>query len=43
VLRFYLELTEAEIAAEMGIGQSSVRSAQARALAALGRMLKEAS
>ncbi|HET7018718.1 MAG TPA: SigE family RNA polymerase sigma factor [Streptosporangiaceae bacterium] len=43
VLRFYLDLSETEIAAQMGIGKSSVRSAQHRALAALGRMLKEAS
>ena len=43
VLRFYLELSETEIAAQMGIGKSTVRSAQHRALVALGRMLKEAS
>ena len=43
VLRFYLDLSETEIAAQMGIGKSSVRSAQHRALVALGRMLKEAS
>ncbi len=43
VLRFYLDLTETEIAIAMGIGKSSVRSAQHRALVALGRMLKEGS
>lgn len=43
VLRFYLDLSESEIAASMGIGKSSVRSAQHRALVALGRVLREAS
>ena len=43
VLRFYLDLSEAEIATEMGIGTSTVRSAQYRALTALGRILKEES
>ena len=43
VLRFYLELPEEEIAATMGIGQSTVRSATHRALASLGRMLGEGS
>jgi RNA polymerase sigma-70 factor (sigma-E family) len=43
VLRFYLDLSEAEIARDMGIGRSTVRSAQHRALAALGRVLKEQS
>jgi RNA polymerase sigma-70 factor (sigma-E family) len=41
VLRFYLELPEEEIAATMGIGQSTVRSATHRALASLARMLLE--
>ena len=41
VLRFYLDLTEAQIAAQMGIGQSTVRSSAHRAFTALGRMLKE--
>jgi RNA polymerase sigma-70 factor (sigma-E family) len=41
VLRFYADLTETEIAQQMGIGKSSVRSAQHRALTALGRMLRE--
>jgi RNA polymerase sigma-70 factor (sigma-E family) len=43
VLRFYLDMSESEIAQEMGIAKSTVRSAQDRALAALGRMLREAS
>jgi RNA polymerase sigma-70 factor (sigma-E family) len=41
VLRFYLDLPEEEIAAVMGIGQSTVRSATHRALASLARMLRE--
>ena len=41
VLRFYLGLTEAQIAAQMGIGQSTVRSSAHRAFVALGKMLKE--
>lgn len=41
VLRFYLEMTDHEIAAEMGIGASTVRSTAHRALAALGRTLGE--
>jgi RNA polymerase sigma-70 factor (sigma-E family) len=43
VLRFYLDLPEAEIATTMGIGQSTVRSALHRALASLGRELREES
>jgi RNA polymerase sigma factor (sigma-70 family) len=43
VLRFYLDLSAEEIAATMGIGPSSVRSAAHRALASLGRMLEESS
>ncbi len=43
VLRFYLDLSEGEIAATMGIGQSTVRSATHRALNSLGRMLREES
>lgn len=41
VLRFYLDVSAEEIAATMGIGPSSVRSATYRALASLGRMLQE--
>ena len=43
VLRFYLDLSEPEIAAAMGIGPSTVRSTAHRALRALGRMLEEPS
>lgn len=41
VLRFYLDLSEAEIAGDMKISQSTVRSTAHRALAALGRSLGE--
>jgi RNA polymerase sigma-70 factor (sigma-E family) len=41
VLRFYLELSEAEIAAQMGIRPGTVRSTTSRALAALARALGE--
>ncbi len=41
VLRFYLELSDAEIARDMGIRQGTVRSTAHRALAAIGRALKE--
>ena len=41
VLRFYLDLSDEEIAATMGIGPSTVRSATHRALASLGRILGE--
>lgn len=41
VLRFYLDMTDQEIAAEMGVGASTVRSSAHRALAAVGRMLGE--
>jgi RNA polymerase sigma-70 factor (sigma-E family) len=41
VLRFYLELSEAEIAQAMGISQGTVKSTVSRALAALGRLLGE--
>jgi RNA polymerase sigma-70 factor (sigma-E family) len=43
VLRFYLELSEAEIAQAMGISQGTVKSTVSRALAALGRLLGEGS
>lgn len=42
VLRFYGELGEAEIAATMSISQGTVKSTTSRALAALGRLVKEA-
>jgi RNA polymerase sigma-70 factor (sigma-E family) len=41
VLRFYLDLSDEEIAATMGISPSTVRSATYRALASLGRILGE--
>jgi RNA polymerase sigma-70 factor (sigma-E family) len=41
VLRFYLELTETEIAAAMGVSPGTVKSTTARGLAALGRLLQE--
>jgi RNA polymerase sigma-70 factor (sigma-E family) len=40
ILRFYLDMTDHEIAAEMGISESTVRSATHRALVALGRTLR---
>ena len=43
VLRFYLDLPEREIARLMGLRPSSVRSATARALKALGHALEEPS
>jgi RNA polymerase sigma-70 factor (sigma-E family) len=43
VLRYYLDLSEAEIAAAMGISKGTVKSATSRALAAVGRTLKEGS
>lgn len=41
VLRFYLELSEAEIAAMLGISPGTVKSTAARGLAALARVLRE--
>ncbi len=41
VLRFYLDMSESQVAGQMGIGPSTVRSAQHRALTTLGRKLKE--
>jgi RNA polymerase sigma-70 factor (sigma-E family) len=41
VCRFYLDLSEEETAAAMGISRGTVKSATSRAVAALGRMLKE--
>ena len=43
VLRFYLDLDEAEIAASMRISRGTVKSTTSRALAALGRILGEVS
>jgi RNA polymerase sigma factor (sigma-70 family) len=39
VLRYYLDLPDAEISAVMGIGPSSVRSAAHRGLGGLERLL----
>src|SRR4051794_26763246 len=41
VLRYYLDLSDAEIAQAMGVGESTVRSTAARALSALGELLGE--
>jgi RNA polymerase sigma-70 factor (sigma-E family) len=41
VLRFYLELSEPEIAQAMGISPGTVKSTTSRALTALGRLLQE--
>jgi RNA polymerase sigma-70 factor (sigma-E family) len=43
VLRFYLELSDAEIARQMGIRPGTVRSTTSRGLAALARALGETS
>ena len=43
VLRYYLDMAEADTAAAMGISVGTVKSATSRALAALARTLKEAS
>jgi RNA polymerase sigma-70 factor (sigma-E family) len=40
VLRYYLDLSEAEIAAAMGISRGTVKSATSRALAAVGRTVR---
>ena len=41
VLRFYVDLAEPEIAQAMGISRGTVKSTTSRALAALGRILRE--
>jgi RNA polymerase sigma-70 factor (sigma-E family) len=41
VLRYFADLPEQETAAAMGISRGTVKSTTARALAALGRMLRE--
>lgn len=43
VLRFYLELSEAEIATILGISPGTVKSTAARGLAAMARELRETS
>jgi RNA polymerase sigma-70 factor (sigma-E family) len=42
VLRFYLEMSEAEIADTLGISRGTVKSTAARGLVALARQLREA-
>jgi RNA polymerase sigma-70 factor (sigma-E family) len=42
-LRYYLDLTDSQIALDMGISQGTVRSTAHRALAALGHALEETS
>lgn len=41
VLRFYLDMDEVEVAEAMRISRGSVKSATSRAIAALGRILRE--
>jgi RNA polymerase sigma-70 factor (sigma-E family) len=41
VLRYYLDLSEEQIAATMGVSRGTVKSTSSRALAALGRILEE--
>jgi RNA polymerase sigma factor (sigma-70 family) len=41
VLRYYLDLSEEEIATVMGVSRGTVKSTSARALTALGRILGE--
>jgi RNA polymerase sigma-70 factor (sigma-E family) len=41
VLRYYLDMTEDQAAEAMGVARGTVKSATSRAIAALGRMLKE--
>jgi RNA polymerase sigma-70 factor (sigma-E family) len=43
VLRYYLDLTEDQTAEAMRVSRGAVKSATSRAVAALGRMLKEES
>jgi RNA polymerase sigma-70 factor (sigma-E family) len=43
VLRYYLDLSEQEIAQAMGVTRGTVKSATHRALAAIGRTMKEGS
>jgi RNA polymerase sigma-70 factor (sigma-E family) len=41
ILRFYLDLSDVEIAQVMGVSEATVRSTATRALSALGRLLGE--
>jgi len=41
VLRYYLDMSEADTAEAMRVSRGAVKSATSRALAAIGRRLKE--
>jgi RNA polymerase sigma factor (sigma-70 family) len=41
LLRYYLDMSEDEAARAMGVSRGTVKSATSRALAAVGRILKE--
>jgi RNA polymerase sigma factor (sigma-70 family) len=43
ILRYFMDLSEPEVAAAMGISQGTVKSTTSRALVALARQLKERS
>ena len=43
VLRYYLDMSEDQVADAMGISRGTVKSATSRAVAAVGRMLREGS
>jgi RNA polymerase sigma factor (sigma-70 family) len=43
LLRYYLDLSEQEIAAAVGVSRGTVKSATSRGIAAVGRVLKEES
>jgi len=43
ILRYFMDLSESEVAAAMGVSQGTVKSTTSRALAALARQLKERS
>jgi RNA polymerase sigma-70 factor (sigma-E family) len=43
VLRYYLDMSEDQAARAMGVSRGTVKSATSRAVAAVGRMLKEGS
>jgi RNA polymerase sigma factor (sigma-70 family) len=43
VLRYYLDMSEEQAAQVMGVSRGTVKSATSRAVAAVGRMLKEGS
>ena len=43
VLRYYLDMTEDQAARAMGVSRGTVKSATSRAIAAVGRLLKEES